>query len=213
MAITKRKKRFFDVDIPLIRKETQLQAYEQKELEKRNIKYDLTRMLRGKGVLLQLEVRMNQDKLTTIPKAIQLMPYHLKRMVRKGTNYVEDSFSAECGDSLIKIKPFLITRRKVSRKVRKALRNKAREELIKYVKEKPSERIFEEILKNQIQKSLSLKLKKIYPLSLCEIRIMKVEKFIEGKKESKKPEKEKQDKKEKEPAEEKNDEISSEEEK
>ena len=32
MAKTKRKKRFFDVEIPLINKTTQLQAYEIKEL-------------------------------------------------------------------------------------------------------------------------------------------------------------------------------------
>jgi len=61
-------------------------------------------------------------------------------------------------------------------KVGKALREKAREELIKYVKDKESEKLFDEVLKNQIQKPLSLKLKKIYPLSLCEIRVLKVEK-------------------------------------
>ena len=107
------------------------------------------------------------------------MPFYLRRMVRKGTNYVEDSFSVECRDAQIRIKPFLITRRKVSRAVRKALRNKAKEELIKYAQTKTSERLFEEVLKNQIQKTLSLKLKKIYPLSLCEIRVLKVEKELE----------------------------------
>ena len=38
--------------------------------------------------------------------------------------------------------------------------------------------MFEEILRNKIQKELSLKLKKIYPLSLCEIRVLKVEKDL-----------------------------------
>jgi len=179
MAQAKRKKRFFEVDMPLIKKQTQLQAYEQKELEGKYIKYDLTRINRGKGMLLQLKVKTDDDKLTTIPKGIQLMPFYLRRMVRKGTNYVEDSFSVECRDAQIRIKPFLITRRKVSRAVRKALRNKAKEELIKYAQTKTSERLFEEVLKNQIQKTLSLKLKKIYPLSLCEIRVLKVEKELE----------------------------------
>ena len=100
-------------------------------------------------------------------------------MVRKGTNYIEDSFSTECKDAQVKIKPFLITRRKVTREVRKALRNKAKEELINYAKDKNSEEIFDDILNNKLQKQLSLKLKKIYPLSLCEIRTLKVEKFRE----------------------------------
>ena len=41
MAIAKRKKRFYEVNMPLIRKETQLQAFEPKDLVGRNIKYDL----------------------------------------------------------------------------------------------------------------------------------------------------------------------------
>ena len=98
-------------------------------------------------------------------------------MMRKGTDYVEDSFSAECKDAQVRIKPFLITRRKVPRKIRKSLREKARQELINYVKAKNSEELFDEILKNQLQKNLIVKLKKIYPLSLCEIRILSLEKF------------------------------------
>lgn len=176
MAIAKRKKKFFDIEIPLINKQTQLQAYELKELEGRLIKYDLTRILRGKGMMLQSKVKIGGEKATTIPTKIELMPYFLRRMIRKGTNYIEDSFSTECKNAQVRIKPFLISRRKVSRAVRKALREKAREELIKYVKDKDSETLFREILKNQIQKPLSLKLKKIYPLSLCEIRVFKIEK-------------------------------------
>jgi len=190
MAQAKRKKKFFEVDMPIIKKQTQLQAYEAKELEGRNIKYDLTRMLRGKSMLMQLKVKVEGDKITSIPVGIKLMPYFLRRMVRKGTNYVEDSFSTESKNAQIRIKPFLITRRKVSRAVRKALREKAREELIKYVKNKSTKEIFEEILKNHLQKTLSLKLKKIYPLSLCEIRVLKVEKELEPKVKVKESEKE-----------------------
>ncbi|MCK5149642.1 hypothetical protein KAJ87_01835 [Candidatus Pacearchaeota archaeon] len=179
MAIAKRKKRFFDVEIPLIKKETQLQAYEIKELEGKTIKYDLTRMLRGKNMLIKLKVVIEKDKAKAIPKETIILPCFLRRMVRKGTNYIEDSFSTDCKDAQIRIKPFLVSRRKISRVVRKALREKAKEELIKYAKNKTSEVLFDEILKNQIQKPLSLKLKKIYPLALCEIRILKVEKELE----------------------------------
>jgi len=170
MAITKKRKKFFDVEIPIIGKTTQLQAYELKELNNKLIKYDLTRILRGKAILLQCQVQVKDNKAIATPKKISLMPYFLKRMVRKGTNYVEDSFSANCKNAQVKIKPFLITRRKVSRAVRKSLREKAREELINNIKDKDIGILFDELLKNQIQKELSLKLKKIYPLSVCEIR-------------------------------------------
>jgi len=175
MAQAKRKKRFFDVDIPLISRETQLQAFEIKELEGRIINYDMTRILKGKSSILQLKVKVEKEKATTEPRQIKLLPSFLKRMVRKGTDYVEDSFSTEAKDNLVKIKFFLVTRRKVSRRVRKALREKAKEELIKYAKSQDTKNIFEDILKNQIQKYLSQTLKKIYPLSLCEIRFFKIE--------------------------------------
>jgi ribosomal protein S3AE len=172
MAQEKRKKKFFDVEMPLIGKQTQMQAYEISELNGRFMKYDLTRILRGKSLMLTLRVKVEDNKATTVPKKVVLMPYFLRRMVRKGTNYVEDSFSTECKDANLKIKPFLVTRKKVSRAVRNALRIKTKEELIAYVKDKTSEQIFDDLLKNQLQKPLSQKLKKIYPLALCEIRVL-----------------------------------------
>ena len=171
MAIEKRKKKFFDVEMPLIGKQTQMQAYEIPELNGRFLKYDLTRVLRGKSVMLTLKIKVEGNNILTIPKKIEVMPYFIRRMIRKGTNYVEDSFAAECEDAKLKIKPLLVTRRKVSRAIRKELRNKAREEIIEYVKNKKSEQLFDDILKTQMQKVLSSKLKKVYPLALCEIRI------------------------------------------
>jgi|TARA_Y100000310_G_C20298637_1_gene630671 ribosomal protein S3AE len=174
MAQAKKRKKFFDVKIPIIGNETQLIGYNIKELDGKTIKYDLTRILKGKGVLMQLEVKVKDEKAIASPKAINLMPYFLKRMARKGTDYVEDSFSTDCKNAHVIIKPLLVTRRKVSKAVRKALRDKAKEELIAYVKDRDKETLFDEILNNKLQKSLSLKLKKIYPLSLCEIRRFKV---------------------------------------
>ena len=175
MAQAKKKKKFFDVDISILKKTTQLYAYNLEELDSRLIKYDLTRLLRGKNALLQLKVYVKDGKLTTTPRELKILPTFIRKMVRKGTNYVEDSFLAKCEDSEAKIKPLLVTRRKVSRAVRKALREKAREELINYTKDKKAEDIFQDVLRNSLQKPLSLKLKKIYPLSLCEIRVLKVE--------------------------------------
>lgn len=176
MAQAKKRKKFFDVSIPIIGKETQLIGYEIQELDGKTIKYDLTRMLKGKGMLMQLKVKVEGDKAIATPKSTKLMPYFLKRVIRKGTNYVEDSFSTKCKDAQVRIKPLLVTRRKVSRAVRKNLRERARKELTDYVKDKNAETLFEEILQNKIQKTLSMKLKKIYPLSLCDIRVFKIEK-------------------------------------
>lgn len=187
MAIAKKRKKFFEVEIPLIEKTTHVRAFDLKNLNERHIKYDLTRNLRGKATLMQFKISVEEDKAIAKPRKLQLLPFFLKRAVRKGTSYIEDSFSTNTKDAQIRIKPFLVARRKVTRKVRKALRKKAQEELIKKLAENTTEEIFQEILKNKLQKELSLILKKIYPLSTCEIRVLKIEKDL--KKESEKKEK------------------------
>lgn len=174
MAIAKKKKRFFDVEMPLIGKETQLLAFELEELEGKEIKYDLTRILKGKSILLNLKVTIQEGKAISKPKELNVVSYYLRRMIRKGSDYVEDSFKANCKDCEFLVKPFLITRRKVSNPVKRALREEAKKEIINFFKDKKAEEIFEELLRNRFQKILSLKLKKIYPLSLCEIRTFKV---------------------------------------
>ncbi len=178
MAQAKKRKKFFDVEIPLINKETQLIGYELEELKGRTIKYDLTRFLKGKSIMISLKVKIEGNKASAIPKKIQLMQYFLRRMIRKGTSYVEDSFSTNCKNAQIRIKPFLITRRKVSRAIRNSLRKKAKEFLIENLKDKTYEQLFDDILKGKIQKPLSLTLKKIYPLSFCDIRVLEVEKEL-----------------------------------
>ncbi len=176
MAQAKIKQKFFDVELPILKKETQLYAYDIADLQGRTVTYDLTRLLRGKSVLLKMGVKVEGDKASAIPKEFTLLPYFLRRMIRKGTSWVEDSFPAEAKDARVRVKLFLLTRKKVSRAVRKALRDKAREETINYIKDKTANQLFEELLQNRMQKPLSLKLKKIYPLSLCEVRFLGVEK-------------------------------------
>ena len=187
MAQAKRKQKFFDVDMPIIGKETQLYAFDIEELNGKFIKYDLTRLLRGKSLLLTLKTIIKDGKATSEPIELVVLPYFLRRMVRKGTNYVEDSFSAECKDAKFTIKTFLITRKKVSRAVRRALREKAHEEMTAYIKTKTRDELFDDILKNRFQKKFSMILKKIYPLSLCEVRYLKVDKILESKAEEEKP--------------------------
>ena len=196
MAKAKKKQKFFDVDMPILSKETQLYGYAIEDFHGKTIKYDLTRFLRGKNMILKLKVQVKDGKADSYPIELKLLSPYLRRMVRKGTNYVEDSFSIETKNARIRIKPFLITRKKVSRVVRKALREKAKEELTKDLEGKTTQIIFEDLLQNKIQKSLSLILKKIYPLSLCEIRIFNIEEEFPEKKEEKKETKEKVEKKE-----------------
>jgi len=172
-VITKRKK-FIEVDIPITNMKTELVGNTAEDVKGKTIKLDLTRQLRGKSVELTLKIITKNEKPIAIPKKITLMPYFIRRMIRKRISYVEDSFTAPTQESLVKIKPFLITRKKVSRVVRKTLRNLTKNWLEDYLAERTDQEIFKDILSNRLQKPLSFKLKKTYPLSLCEIRILEL---------------------------------------
>lgn len=176
MAETKNisKKAFFEVKAPLTATKITLYATSPAELEGKVVKLDLTRILRGKSLELKLRVLRRENELVGQPVSLELIGSYIRRMFRKGVDYVEESFATECKDARVVIKPFLLTRNKVSRAVRKELRKRTREHLEALCKTRTSEEILTELTTNKIQRELSFKLKKIYPLALCEIRMFKI---------------------------------------
>lgn len=168
------KMKFYEVKAPLTAASIHLYGVSPEELEGRIVKIDMTKSLRGKGMELKLKVRAEGDELKGEPVSTEIVRSYIRKVMRRGVDYVEDSFEAECRDLMIRIKIFIITRRRVSRAVRKALGESARKYLEGYLKTRDAQDIFSEILSNKIQKQLALKLKKIYPLALCEIRVFKI---------------------------------------
>jgi len=176
-----KKKKFQSVEIPLINSKMELVGNSIEDLNDKTIKLDLTRQLKGKSVEAIVKIKIKEDKAIAYPNKIKLMPYFIKRMIRKRISYIEDSFETPSQESLIKIKPFLITRKKVSRAVKRALRNRCKNWIEDYIAERKDDEIFNEIFSNKMQRALSLILKKTYPLSLCEIRILEITRHLKPK--------------------------------
>jgi ribosomal protein S3AE len=188
---SKEKKKWIEVEVPLLKKTVDLLAFNKAALNNKVVKIDLTRNLRGKSIEIKFKVRADKEKAEAYPLKLTLLGFFIRRMIRRGTNYVESSFVTECKDATVRVKPFLITRKKVSRAVKNELRKKSVEFLSDYIKEKKLEEIINLIISNSLQKNISLKLKKVYPLSLCEVRVLDVlsRKEIEEEKTEEKPEK------------------------
>lgn len=168
------KKKFFDVEIPLTSARAKLYASNQEELHNRVITLDMTKNLKGKNVELKAKVQLVDGKLTSELVSMVVVPSSIRRVLRRGTDYVEDSFETSCKDALLRVKPFMITRNRVSRNVRKEIRNTARKFIEGYMTIKNTREIFSELMTNKLQKNLSLRVKKIYPLAFCEIRWIEV---------------------------------------
>jgi len=174
MAKTQEKKKFYPVQVPLLKKEIELYG-RAGQIEGRHIKMDLTNSLKGKGLEIKFVVEASDGQLITTPKEAYLQGFYIRRMLRKGTDYVEDSFLTESKDHRIRVKPFMITRKRVPREVLNGLRTKAREEITKYAKDKTFENLVKDIMDGTLQKNILPSLKKIYPLGLNEIRFIGIE--------------------------------------
>jgi len=179
--VISRRKKFIEIDLPIINSKAELIGNSLQDLENKTIKLDLTRNLRGKAIEAVLKIEIKQGKPIIRIKKLTLMPYFIRRMIRKRISYIEDSFDAQTKESVWRIKPFLITRKKISRVVKKTLRNKAKNWIEDSIIKKTNEEFLKEILANKFQRALSLVLKKTYPLSLCEIRILELKKDLEVK--------------------------------
>lgn len=165
------KKKFIDVELPIVN-ETLPVLGEPETLVNKTIKLDLSRKLKGRGLEVVFQIMLNEKKLIAHPKSLTLMRSYVQRMMRKRVNYVEDSFTSSCKDVPVTIKPFLITRKKVSRAIRNNLRKTAREFVLEYTKTKTYLELAEAIIFGEMQKEMYPRLKKVYPLSLCEIRVL-----------------------------------------
>ncbi|NPE26398.1 hypothetical protein HNV12_00125 [Methanococcoides sp. SA1] len=164
------RKRYIEVQVPFLGESLRVLGTPE-NLHNKTIKLDLTRKLRGKGLTIRLRIFNQEGTLYAIPNNLTLASSYIRRMMRKKTNYVEDSFTVRCADIRTTFKPHLITRKKVSRVVRKNLRNTAREFIIEYCKDKTYIEVCSDIFEETLQKTMLPKLKKVYPLSFCDIRI------------------------------------------
>jgi len=172
------KLKFMKVEIPLLEQDVEILANTPKEVENKTIKIDLTRQLKGKSVEAIFKLSAQGDKIIANAVRLNIFGFYIRRMMCKNIDYIEDSFQADAKNALMTVKPFIITRKKIHRSLKKTIRDKARAEIQEYIKDKESDRIFEDILIGKFQRQLSLKLKKIYPLTFCDIRDI----FIKSKK-------------------------------
>lgn len=110
----------------------------------------------------------------------------LRRLMRRATTRIDDSFLVETGDKLkVRVKPFMLTRKKVPGSIATALRAETRRYVAKQLSKTPYEQVIGAAAFHKFQRSLSSHLKRIYPLKTCEIRAMYIEKEKKGKKKSK----------------------------
>ncbi len=125
-----------------------------------------------------------------------LTPNSIRRMVKRKKIRLDDSFVVKTSDNkLIRIKPFLVTAGLARSGALKGLQRNLRIILTKNIAKMNYETFLNELISYRLENDLRAQLKKTYPLVVCKIRAMEIEK--EKKKEEEEEVKKKEIKKEK----------------
>lgn len=115
------------------------------------------------------------DTAYTVLKKFEINPAAVRRFIRRGKNRVDDSFICLTADNRkVRVKPFLVTFSKTTNSVIGALRKRAREFFARAVKSMSYDSLCREIVTYNLQKSMRDNLKRIYPLRVCDVRIMEI---------------------------------------
>jgi len=102
---------------------------------------------------------------------ISLYDSYVRRIVRRDTSRVDDSFIAKTKDGVdIRIKPLVITRFKANRRQRAAIRKTYKEFLINKIQTLDFYELVEKVMNYEIQEEIKPVLNKIFPVDRVEIR-------------------------------------------
>jgi len=134
----------------------------------------LTGDMKSQSASVKFEISGVKDNtLITRICGYEFSPATIKRFVRRRMTRIDLSLMTNTKDNItVRIKPFLLTREKVSRSVEYALRAKLKKELIDLIKKTSYEELFNMVIKHRLQKELKTNLNKIYPIKNLQIRVL-----------------------------------------
>ncbi len=135
---------------------------------------DLTGNVKDQNIYIDFKVdKIDGSVLKTIVKGYQLAATHVKKMVRKNTDRMDDYFLFKSKDGKeVVIKSIIITSHKTQRSVKKQLRSQLKAFLEKELKENDFVAFVNNLVTRKAQADLRKQLQKVYPLKEATVRVL-----------------------------------------
>jgi len=115
--------------------------------------------------------RLSGGKLYSELVEISLYDAYIRRIVRKGTSRIDDSFIVRTKDGIdVRVKPLVITRYKANRRQRSSIRKTYKEFLVNKIPTLEFYDLVEKVINYEIQEEIRPVLNKIFPVDRVEIR-------------------------------------------
>ena len=106
----------------------------------------------------------------------ELVPSSVRRLVRRGKQRIDPSFVCHTSDNIrVRVKPLLLAAININNSVLKSLRKASIDFITSGISKTSYPDLINSLMSYGLQKELRDHLKKIYPLKICEIREMKIE--------------------------------------
>ncbi len=119
---------------------------------------------------------VDKNTLRTEVTGFNIITSAARKMMRRGKEKIEDSFVVSTKDKKhVRVKPILITKNKTTGAVLQNLRHHLRAHVIKLVGDLTYVEFVNSLIAHRVQKQLQDILRKVYPLTVCEIRWMGIE--------------------------------------
>ena len=143
----------------------------------------LTDNVKSQSINVKFRInKVEKDNAHAIIIGYEMVPPSVKRVVRRGRDRIDLSSSCITSDKIkVRVKPLLITKSKSKGSVLTTLRRTTSKLLKKYISSKKYNEFVKELINHKLQDNIKSQLNKIYPLRICEIRVMEIEKTKEVK--------------------------------
>ena len=104
-------------------------------------------------------------------KEVALYDAYVRRIVRKGTSRVDDSFTLKTKDDIeVQVKPLVVTRYRAHYRQKSAIRKKYKEYLMEKIPQLTYSELVEKVINKELQSEVTPMLNKIFPVYHVEIR-------------------------------------------
>lgn len=179
-----RKKNWFQIVAPTFFREALLgetTAYEQKELVGKVLRVNLMTLsndIKKQNINIMFKINSVQgDKASTEVIGYEIIPASVRRFGGKGRKRVDMAFVCETQNKIdVRIKPILLIKTTTKGSIASALRQETIMFIKSNVKKMTYEELINSVIAHKLQSALKDALRKIYPLRVCEVRGLSIEK-------------------------------------
>ena len=149
-----------------------------KSLIGRTIKFslmNLTREIKHQNIKIIFSINsVNENNALTEIVGYELVPSFIKRITRTGREKIDDVNTYETKNNIkLVLKLLIMTKSKTKRSILSNLRHKSKEFLTAKIQKQDYSELITSLITYTLQKELKSTLSKIYPVAVCDVRVLK----------------------------------------